>query len=348
MNASAKKKIWIDLDNTPHVPFFKPIIEELIKRGYSVLVTARDCFQVCGLADLFGLGYKRIGRHYGKNFIMKGCGLLWRSLQLAPTVIREMPDLAVSHGSRSQVILSQMLGLPSVVILDYEFARVLTKPTWAIAPEVIPEIDMHSVKKGFLKYPGIKEDVYAPSFNPAPSIRDDLKLDRNKIVVTARPPATEAHYHNPESERLFQAIMNRLAQMDNVQVVMLPRNHRQEMEIRAEWPDLCARGLIVIPDHVVDGLNLIWHSDLVISGGGTMNREAAALHVPVYSFFRGKIGAVDKYLVKNDRLTLLESVNDVLTKMKVVKRDIQSSNNCTNCETIHSIVESIVKIVESK
>jgi len=54
-------KIWIDLDNTPHVPFFKPIIRELEKRGHEVVLTARDAFQVCELADRMGAGMPACG-----------------------------------------------------------------------------------------------------------------------------------------------------------------------------------------------------------------------------------------------------------------------------------------------
>jgi hypothetical protein len=341
------KKIWIDLDNSPHVPFFKPIVDELTKRGYSMILTARDCFQVCELADLWHLEHKRVGRHFGKNVVMKSCGLILRSMQLAPLILSEKPDLAVSHGSRSQVILAQVLGMPSVVILDYEYARVLTRPTWVIAPDVIPEGNMHAVKKGFLSYPGIKEDVYAPSFKPDPTLREDLKLDKSKIVITIRPPATYAHYHNPEAETLFVAITDYLGKQDKVQMVMVPRNQQQETYITQKWPELCQRGVIIIPDHVVDGLNLIWHSDLVISGGGTMNREAAALGVPVYSFFRGKIGAVDRYLVEKDRLVLLSSINDIFLKLKIEKRDIEKNNSHTSNGACESIVQSIIRIIEN-
>jgi hypothetical protein len=108
-------------------------------------------------------------------------------------------------------------------------------------------------------------------------------------------------------------------------MVMLPRNERQADHIRTMWPLLCSNGTIVIPNTVVDGLNLMWHSDFVVSGGGTMNREAAALGVPVYSIFRGKTGAVDKYLSENGRLTMLESPEDVRTKMHVVRRQKEES-----------------------
>src|SRR5438105_4048320 len=127
-------KIWIDLDNTPHVPFFKPIIRDLEKRGHKVALTARDAFQVCELATQFGLAPTTIGRHYGRNRAMKVCGLAWRSLQLGPFALREKPALAVSHGSRAQILLCNFLRIPTVMIMDYEFAKtpLFLRPRWEI------------------------------------------------------------------------------------------------------------------------------------------------------------------------------------------------------------------------
>ena len=105
---------------------------------------------------------------------------------------------------------------------------------------------------------------------------------------------------------------------------------------------------MIIPEKPVDGLNLIWFSDLVISGGGTMNREAAALGVPVYSLFRGKIGAVDQYLAEKGRLILLESTNDVRDKIIFERWDRPAKSNNGNRPALKSIVNSIVKIMESK
>ena len=164
-----KKKIWIDLDNSPHVPFFKPIIDMLLANGHEVILTARDCFQVCGLADLMGMKYERIGHHYGKSIPMKVLGLVVRSLQLLPTVLREKPDIAVSHGSRSQVLTSRLCNVPTVVIGDYEYTQTVVKPTFIIVPEMIPDESVKGYQKSFYKYKGIKEDVYVPDFKPDPS-----------------------------------------------------------------------------------------------------------------------------------------------------------------------------------
>ncbi len=348
MAVSNRKKIWIDLDNSPHVPFFKPIIEELNNRGYHVMLTARDCSQTCGLADLLNLSYKRIGKHYGKNKIVKLTGLVFRAFQLMPGVLREKPDLALSHGSRSQLILAAMLGIPSVLIGDYEHATMLplAHPTWVIVPEVIPDNAVKLNKRHILKYPGIKEDVYVPNFVPDSSVKDRLGLGEEDLVITIRPPAIEAHYHNPKSEQLFEAAVNYLGQRDNVRMVILPRYKKQEIWIKNMWQEMYSNRKIIIPDQVVDGLNLMWYSDLVISGGGTMNREAAALGVPVYSIFRGKIGAVDRYLANAGRLILLESIEDVKTKVILEHWQRPESLNHGNNATLQSIVNSIVGIIE--
>ena len=141
MDTNRNKKIWIDLENSPHIPFFKPIIKELESQGYEVFITARDCFQVCELADLFQLQYKKIGRHYGKNKALKVFGLLWRTFQLLPSIIKEKPDIAVSHFSRSQMLLSSLKKIPFAVIIDYEHTQWLpfVHPTRVIIPEAIPD-----------------------------------------------------------------------------------------------------------------------------------------------------------------------------------------------------------------
>lgn len=347
---SRPKKIWVDLDNSPHVPFFLPIIEELKRQGFSVLVTARDCFQVCELADLFGLEYKRIGRHYGKRKIIKLVGLGTRAVQLARSVLAERPDLAISHGSRAQLAVSALGGIPSIVIVDYEFARglLLMKPKWVMVPDVIPDSAVQFDRSHILRYPGIKEDVYAPRFRPDPAILKVLKLTDKDLVVTARPPANEAHYHNPESDELFAAAIDVLSKEPRIKVILLPRNQRQEETLRNSYGELFAEEKLIVPKRAVDGLNLIWYSDLVISGGGTMNREAAALGVPVYSVFRGKIGAVDRYLANCGRLVLLESAQDVKTRLILEPRLRPEHPENLSGATLTAIVNQVSGVLNLK
>jgi len=183
--------------------------------------------------------------------------------------------------------------------------------------------------------------VYVPRFKPDPAIVADLGLDHADLVVTVRPPATEAHYHNPESEVLMDAVFELASKAPTTKIILLPRNKKQELEIRAAWPELFATNKIVVPDSVIDGLNLIWHSDLVISGGGTMNREAAALGVPVYTIFRGKPGAVDRYLAAEGRLVFIETPNDVRQKIVWKRRSRVSNAEAGNTSVLNTIIDNV-------
>lgn len=314
------QKVWIDLDNTPHVPFFVPIIKELESRGIQVLLTARDAFQVCELATQKGLDFKKIGRHWGKRKLMKVIGWLQRSARLLPFAWKNKPVLALSHGSRSQVLTAKLLGLPTVVIADYEHARSapLAVPDWEICPDVISAAELPSHK--VLKYHGLKEDVYVPFFQPNPAILEELGLSDDDLVLTVRPPATEAHYHNPESEAIFSELMSWVLAHPRTKIILLPRNRKQGQSILKENPAWVRTGRVIIPPSAVDGLNLIYFSDLVVSGGGTMNREAAALGVPVYSIFRGPLGEVDRHLVAEGRLIMISSPQEISTKINLAKR----------------------------
>ncbi len=342
-------KIWIDLENSPHVPFFIPIVEELRGRGHEVILTARDSYQVCDLLEFYHMSCKVVGKHWGKHRALKLAGTFLRALRLATIMAKEKPVLAVSHGSRGQFLCSVILGIPTLMVYDYEHTAGtgFLRPDWILAPEVIPDFLLSATKKHAMKYPGLKEDVYVPRFRPDPSVRTTLGLDPADLVVTVRPPATEAHYHNPEGEVLLNAAMDLLTARPDVRVILLPRNDKQGSALRKQWKEWIDTRKIVIPEHVADGLNLIWFSDLVISGGGTMNREAAALGVPVYSIFRGKIGAVDRQLAEQGRLTLIESVDELRTKIALVHRNRPPRPDASDRPALHTIVSNIVAILES-
>ncbi|HEX3033503.1 MAG TPA: DUF354 domain-containing protein [Thermodesulfobacteriota bacterium] len=339
----AGKKIWIDLDNSPHVPFFKPIIQALEEKNVTVVVTGRECFQVRGLVSLHNINCKIVGRHYGKNKLLKVVGLLVRAAQIAPVAIREKPSITLSHGSRSQVLVSTCLRIPSVCIDDYEYARMIVRPKWILTPEIIPHSSIRHPVERVLRYPGIKEDVYVPNLTPNDSIREDLNIKKEDLMVIVRPPATEAHYHNPESEKMLHAVLSFLCEEQGTKIVILPRSTKQREELKKEYRTRIEENRIILPPSVVEGVNLIWQSDLVISGGGTMNREAAALGVPVYSIFRGTIGAVDKYLVKNNRLILLEDIESIRRKILLRKREMTNSfKNVKRPHPSRNVLDSIL------
>jgi predicted glycosyltransferase len=263
-------------------------------------------------------------------------------------MVHEKVDLAVSHGSRAQMMCGFALGIPTLLILDYEYIAMMgfIRPDWIFVPQMIPDSKELAPKRHVLRYPGLKEDVYVPRLQQNPSVKNQLGFDGDDIVVTVRPPAIEAHYHNPEAEVLLDAALNFLTQAPDVRVILLPRNDSQARTLRETWGKWITNHKFVIPEHAVDGINLIWFSDLVVSGGGTMNREAAALGVPVYSIFRGKIGAVDRQLQQEGRLILIESVEDIRTKIVLERRQKNEQQIGNERPALQAIVDGIRDITK--
>jgi len=309
-----KKRIWIDVDNSPHVLFFEPIMKRLQEAGHGVVITARACAQTHGLLQLHHIPFIPLGRHYGRGLLPKIIGLGLRSLQLLRFAFRQDIDIAVSHGSRALVWTSYLMRIPCITLYDYEYVYtgIFNKfSTKVLLPELIPKETLRAIglnAKKIATYPGLKEEVYLGNFLPDPGIYDLLGIGKDEVLVTLRPPATAAHYHDPLSEVLFESALQHILSQKNVVAVVLPRTDDQRRELLHSYAS--CQGLR-IPEKPVDGLNLLWHSDLVISGGGTMNREAALLGVPVFSVFSGKRGAVDQTLLRQGKLHFLRSVEDI-------------------------------------
>lgn len=342
-----KNAIWIDLDNTPHVYFFRHIIDELKIRGFDVVLTARNCAQTCELADRFHFDYRQVGAHHGKNKFFKMAGLIGRGIKLVNAVKAKKPVLALSHGSRAQIIASNILGIRNMIITDYEHAKgtPFQKVDAFMVPDLISLEPFRKKAPRVLSYPGIKEDVYLPFFNPDKGIFHELGLSVEKIIVTMRPPASDAHYHNPNSDTMFLSVMDHLLSTGEVQIVIMPRNEKQRRFVKEKWKQEADARRVVIPEKAIDGLSMMYFSDLVISGGGTMNREAAALGVPVYSIFRGAIGSVDKHLAEKGRLVLLENENEIKDRINIQKwkRPQWSTNGYSS--TMRVVVDNIENFI---
>ena len=338
-----KKAIWIDLDNSPHVPLFVPIIRHYREAGVEVILTARQHSQTIELLDLHGLRgtYSVIGRHYGKSKVSKVQGLVNRSAQLFSHLRKHKGvRVAVSHGSRSMVLAAKGLRIPVITMYDYEYTetrifnrfsnRVLVPA--GIPDNVLDEIKLPAAKRR--KYAGIKEELYVAKFQPQDRFRDEfrakLAVDADDILVVLRPPATTANYHSEKSEVLLDDILHLLHNAPNVYTMIVPRTREQAEEIRTRmsaFPD--GRGRWKILDEAVDGLNLAAASDLVISGGGTMNREAALLGVPVYSIFAGRQGALDRQMEAEGLITFIRDARD-LSKIRLERKTGPAANTLTD------------------
>jgi predicted glycosyltransferase len=286
-----------------HPVVFRPIISRLRKGGHEVQITARDYAQTLGLLKLQGLDHIVIGRHAGASRPRKLLALIQRTSKLHRWA-RSGFDLAVAHGSNDLALAAAWLGIPAVNMFDYEFAiqqhnigcRLARR---VITPDAIPRSRLArfgATGEKLLQYPGLKEEYYLWDFEPDRRILEKLGVDAERVVVVVRPPPDVSLYHR-KSNPLFPRVLQHLGSRNDVQAVVLPRTDEQRANVKA-------LGLpsVVVTEDAVDAQSLIAASDLVVSAGGSMNREAVALGVPVYTTYGGRLGGVDEALIREGRL----------------------------------------------
>ena len=314
-------RLLVDLTNSPHVPFFAPLVRELQSRGNEVVITARRFAQTIELAELHGLDVTVLGSHGGTNRLGKGRAAIGRTWKLDRFVAREQRsggrfDVALSHGSTDLPLVARRRGIPHVTVFDYEWARTQhrlnCRMSWRVAvPDSIPleRLDQYGAAGRAVGYPGLKEEYYldAAALDPA-GVRAQLGIESEQVLVVLRPPAAMALYHRGITNDVFGAVLDRVRATEGCVAVVLPRTPEQRVAIQA----MVGRDpRVVIPRVAIDGASLVAAADLVVSAGGTMNREAAALGVPVYTVFAGRMGGVDEQLVADGRLRLLHAADDV-------------------------------------
>lgn len=342
------KRFWLDLDNSPHVPLFRPVISELNRRGIECIITARDFAQTSNLLEFWGIPFKKIGKHGGRNKIKKIINLLIRAGKLRSYIKNTEVDLALSHGSRTQLIAAKMLGIKSVLMLDYEYteSRIFNYfSDYLLIPEYIPDERLKSVNLDLSKtvrYPGFKEQLYLNDFSPDTNFRRKLGVDENRILVTIRPPAMSGNYHDPLSEKILLEILDKLTGMPDVHILIISRTEKDRNFLTGHFDEK-----LNFLEEVVDGLQLIWNSDLFISGGGSMNRESALLGVPTYSIFTGRKPYLDEYLREKGSLTFIDSPVKI-ENLEIRKREIKPDFEGKNTGLVEKVVDIILSLEEGR
>jgi predicted glycosyltransferase len=290
-----------------HVLVFRPLIALLRAAGHEVELTSRSYGQTLQLLELHGLEATVVGHHGGRSRLGKARSLVSRLRALHRWARPRRFDYALAHGSHELTLTARRLGVPSATTFDYEFATLqhhlgLRPATRVVVPDAIPveRLERYGVGPGKLfRYPGLKEEYYLSDFSPDPSVLDELAVDRDRILVVLRPPPDVALYHR-HANPLFPQTLTELGRRDDVHAVVLPRTDEQRAYVR----DLRLPSVIA-PEQAVDAQSLIAFADAVVSAGGTMNREAVALGVPVYTTFGGRLGGVDEVLIREGRLVPL-------------------------------------------
>jgi uncharacterized protein len=296
--------IWVDMSAPAHVLVLRPIIERLRARGHTVEVTSRDYAQTQALLDLHGIEHHPIGRHGGASRIRKAYRLGARTAAMIGFGRSRSFDLALAHGSNDLAIAARALGVPEANMHDYEYAVTQHRIGCRLAkrvmfPDSVPPERLRRFGVGpekLFPYPGLKEEYYLYDFEPDPDALDRLSVDTGRVVVVVRPPPDVSLYHR-KSNPLFQKVLGRLGVDAGVHAIVLPRTAAQR-----EFIEELKLPSVIVPESAVEAQSLIALADLVVSAGGTMNREAAALGTPVYTTYGGRLGGVDEALIRSGRL----------------------------------------------
>jgi predicted glycosyltransferase len=296
----------------------RPLIEAMREDGHEVEVTARDFAQTLELCERLGVEHTAIGRHGGGRLAGKGLGLLSRSAALARWARPRRFDVAMGHASNDVMVAASLLGIPSATAFDYEWAKTQHHVNCRLAravvvPEAIPpeRLYRYGARGKLRRYPGLKEEYYLADFEPDHAVLAELGLDASAPIVVVRTPPEVSLYHRFDNP-LFRRVLEGLR---DTQAVVLPRTSAQ----RDALDEL---GGFTVPRSALDAQSLIALSDLVISAGGTMNREAVALGTPVFTTFEGRLGAVDEVLLREGRLRKLDDLGQIrVEKRPKVERE---------------------------
>jgi predicted glycosyltransferase len=322
-------RVWIDLTNSPHVLVMRPVFERLRAAGHDVRVTARDFAQTVELCERLAIPCTAIGRHRGERLAAKALGLASRSAALVRWARADARaaggrgfDIALGHGSNDVSVAAAILRIPSATMFDYEWATVQHNVNCRLAravvvPEAIPprRLDRYGAGRKLRRYEGLKEEYYLADFEPNPAVLDRLGIDTENVLVVLRPPPDVSLYHR-KSNPLFPQVVRHLGTHEQVQAVVLPRTTAQREYVRSlRLPSL------IVPDGAVDAQSLIAFGDLVVSAGGTMNREAVALGTPVYTTYGGRLGGVDEALIRAGKLRPLTDPRALELEKRLPERE---------------------------
>ncbi|RWQ07257.1 DUF354 domain-containing protein [Mesorhizobium sp.] len=337
-------KIWIDLSTAPDPLFFRPLIKRLNERGHTTWLTARDFSETTAIAKMCGLPVEVIGRHGGSTMMGKGAAIFKRAAMLAHRVYNERFDVAVGFNSYAQALAARLVSIPLVTCMDYEhqpanhvafrLARCIVVPS-GFNLEALRRQGGKPSKVRF--HDGLKEHVTLVDFTPNPDFPKSLRaynITDEDVLVLIRPPATQSAYHRFEND-LFAHLVHHFSRMAKTKVILLPRYSSQSESFRAAG----GRNLI-IPTEVLDGLNLIYYADLVISAGGSMNREAVVLGTPACTVFRGRMAGVDLKLIAEGALGRIDTMRDIerLAPAKKPRRPVPTVDSRATEQVLDAIL----------
>ncbi len=306
------KKLWFDIVNSSHAQFFRPFVEEFNSVN-ELVITTRDLAETNTLVNDYGVAYRCFGQHWGKNKSMKIMGYLSRSLKMM-WCVRGF-DYAFTHGSVSPIALKKCYLSKLISFYDNEYAdsfSMLGKHSDHFFVPSILEKEAEKVKgKSTIlhTFQGFKEQIYLADFEPDKKEIASIPFDSYLVV---RPEAWKSDYVNVD--KILAYDLTKELVENGHQVVFLSRYGKYPSWMKKEKD-------IYVPPKAVDGKQLSWFSHGVLTGSGTLAREAGVLGVPSVSFYPCDPLKVDIWMEKNGYIHRSRDIRDILNYLNNAERD---------------------------
>ncbi len=312
-------RVWVDFTNTAHVIVLRPLVERLESAGHEVLLTARTLSHTFELLEQWGRPHTIVGRHGGVRRRDKALAAADRVRRLALWARGKRLAAALALGSTVVPPVARLLRIPNARMFDYEWAALQHHANCRLAnrvlvPDAIPAERMARYgarPPKLVRFPGLKEEYYLADFEPDLRVLRELGVAGAEVLAVVRTAPSYALYLGGSETPLLARVLERAAADRRVHTVVLARTPEQRESVRALGLER-----VVVPDRTVDGRSLVALADVLVSAGGTMNREAAVLGTPVWSMFEGPLGGVDEQLVREGRLKLLEDAGAIAFEPK--------------------------------
>jgi predicted glycosyltransferase len=339
-------KIWIDLINTSHPIFFKSLMKEF-HQGHQIYITARDRSETVALARELGMGPKVIGTDFS-NRVVKAINHTLRTIVLSIRVPKF--DIALAFGGSTSIAVATVRTKPSVVFYDNDLiftqstlagrleTKIMTRADHIIIPSAFPVqvLTKRGAKlESIHQFDGYKEDVYIADYEPDTDF--PAKLPFSEFVVL-RPEALFAAYVT-QTRSIVPELVNALV-ANNTNIVYLPRIEADLRHVELLRNDRH----IFIPKQALNGLDLCWYSQAILTGSGTFAREAACLGTTAVSFFPERLLAVDQQLVNEGKILHSRSIDEI-TECVASSSRRDKSPNLERCKEIRHQVVSIVNLI---
>ncbi len=296
--------VWIDITTPKDVRLFRTLGEELTKLGAIVEYTARRHGEVIKLMKKFKMSYHVVGKYGGWRKLDKLLSSSKRIEKLAALMGRRKPSVHVSFSSPEGCRVAFGLGIPIICINDTPHAYHVGKLTlpladYVVAPAAVPVEKLEALgakRSRIVQYDGVDEVAWMRHEKPNPDELLKLGIDPDRKLVLVRPEESYAAYleNIVDREKIHvEPVIEVAISREDCEVVFLPRYDEQARLVRRRY-----RGKVKTPRSLVDTASIYSFCALVVSGGGTMAREAALVGIPSICCFPGGELDVNRFLVE--------------------------------------------------